>query len=177
MGRDKAFLEYAGECQLVRAHRMLSRTCSSVLVSVRSDQLAEPAFAGFELVADDVRDGGPAAGIFAAWRKFPNAVLLVLAVDLPLVDDSLLARLIASRDPDCMATAFETPDGGIEPLCTIWEPSAQSRLRAASREGQPSPRRLLESSRVRRLVPSDARVLESVNTAAAYAAARQLIES
>jgi len=171
MGRDKALLSYDGEPQLVRAQRLLASLCTRVLVSVRSDQIdvlrrseLRSRFPALELVIDDPEDAGPVAGLLAAWHQAPSAALLVLAVDLPLVDESLLRLLLEARDPGALATAFEHPDGTLEPLCTVWEPAAEPILRARARNSNVSLRRVLESSTVKRIRPPDPAAIQSVNT-------------
>jgi molybdopterin-guanine dinucleotide biosynthesis protein A len=170
MGADKATLAYAGEPQVVRAHRVLAQVCTRVLVSVREDQARDKLFTSFELVIDQPANAGPAAGLLAAWRVVPGAALLVLAVDLPLVDAAVLERLIAARDPEALATAFVHADGTVEPLCTIWEPAALDRLRAGARNPDLSLRKVLEADTTRRVSLEDAACLKSVNTPEEYAA-------
>ena len=117
MGRDKALLVYAGEPQVIRATRLLAGFCAQVLVSVRPEQARESLFAGLDLVVDDpAASVGPAAGLMAAWRRAPQAALLVLAVDLPRVDASFVRLLLEARDSTRFATAFTHSDGTVEPL-------------------------------------------------------------
>lgn len=172
MGRDKALLVYDGEPQIVRAHRLLSSVCESVLVSVRREQAGEAPYERFELAVDEAADAGPAAGLLAAWRRAPGAALLVLAVDLPCVDEATLRSLLESRDRAASATAFQHPDGTLEPLCTLWEPAALEILRARAQNRSVSLRRVLEGTAVRRLTPPDPRSIVSVNSPADYAALR-----
>jgi molybdopterin-guanine dinucleotide biosynthesis protein A len=172
MGTDKARLIYAGEPQIVRAHRVLAELCSRVLVSVRADQVDEDLYAPFELVADLGAAGGPAAGLLAAWRHARSSALLVLAVDLPLVDAVVLRRLIAARDPRAHATAFVHADGTVEPLCTIWEPAAHAIVRARAQKSRLSLRTVLEAEAIRRVPLEDSDCLQSVNTPADYARLR-----
>jgi molybdenum cofactor guanylyltransferase len=164
MGRDKALLEYGSEPQILRAERALASVCARVLVSVRSDQAALAPYSRFELVVDDREDEGPVAGLLAGWQQAPGSALLVLAVDLPLVDAHVLRLLLEARDPSALATAFEHPDGTLEPLCTVWEPAAEPILRARARNSNVSLRRVLESSTVKRVRPPDPVVIRSVNT-------------
>lgn len=172
MGRDKALLVAGGEPLLARAARVLGGVCGRVLVAVRAEQAELPEYAGFELVVDDRRDAGPAAGLLAAWRAAPGSALLVLAVDMPLVDAPLLGLLVDARDPALLATAFEHADGTLEPLCAIWEPAADRRLRTRARNSRFSLRKVLESSPIRRVKPPDPACLQSVNTAVDWAALR-----
>jgi molybdopterin-guanine dinucleotide biosynthesis protein A len=176
MGTDKAHLVYAGEPQVVRAHRVLAELCSRVLVSVRADQADEDLYKPFALVIDRRAEQGPAAGLLAAWREVPTAALLVLAVDLPSVDTSTLRTLVAARDPAALATAFAHPDGTIEPLCTIWEPSAYAIVLARTRKSHLSLRRVLETEAIRRVPLQDSDCLQSVNTPADYTRLRSRLD-
>jgi molybdopterin-guanine dinucleotide biosynthesis protein A len=170
MGTDKAALAYAGVPQVLRGHRVLAEVCKRVLVSVRRDQARSELFAAFELVIDRHADTGPAAGLLAAWDTVPGAALLVLAVDLPRVDAAVLERLIAARDTQALATAFVHANGMIEPLCTIWEPTAEEKLRVGARQPPLSLRKVLEMDRTRRVALKDTASLQSVNTPEDYAA-------
>jgi molybdopterin-guanine dinucleotide biosynthesis protein A len=176
MGTDKALLVYAGERQIERAVRLLRRFCARVLVSVRADQASDPAFAGHELIVDSPADAGPGAGLFAAWNAAPEAALLVLATDLPLVDEPLLETLIAARNPGALATAFAHADSTLEPLCTIWEPAALPRLRAHAQIGPVSLRNVLEEAKISGLPPPDSVRLRSVNTPDDYARLRSRLD-
>jgi len=172
MGRDKALLVYDGEALLARAHRVLAEACARVVVAVRADQAAAAPYAGFDVVVDVARVGGPAAGLLAAARAHPNRALLALAVDMPLVDERVLGALVAARDPAAAATAFEHADGTVEPLCAIWEPAALDRVRASAQNSSVSLRRVLEGAGIRRIAAPGAACIRSVNTPEDYAALR-----
>jgi molybdopterin-guanine dinucleotide biosynthesis protein A len=160
----------------VRAHRALAEVCASVLVSVRADQADDDLYKRFEIVVDRGAAGGPAAGLLAAWRHARDAALLVLAVDLPLVDAAVLRRLVAARDPQALATAFVHADGTVEPLCTIWEPAAQTIVRARAPKAPLSLRTVLEESAIRRVQVEDSAWLQSANTPADYARLRTRLD-
>jgi molybdopterin-guanine dinucleotide biosynthesis protein A len=169
MGHDKALLVCDGEPLIARAGRVLASVCSSVLVSVRADQAQAAPYSDCDLVVDAPGVGGPAAGLLAAWRRSPGAVWLVLAVDMPRVDEPLLRLLLDARDPRALATAFEHSDGTLEPLCTVWEPAAHAILRAGAQNSNLSLRRVLESSTVQRIRPPEPERLRSINTPADHA--------
>lgn len=189
MGQDKGALEVAGKAQVRRAYDLLASTCGHAVVSARAEQATLAAYARLPLVTDDGSLAGPAAGLMAAWARFPGEALLVLAVDLPLVDAATIGQLLAGRDPARMATAFGHPDGTIEPLCTVWEPRAAAVIAAgagartgggaasvggpaAAPSPSPSPslRRILEAGDVALLEPAEPARLASANTPAALAA-------
>jgi molybdopterin-guanine dinucleotide biosynthesis protein A len=171
LGRDKGEVDYHGMPQAAYTFALLARHCERTRISVRDRKQAQTAtYRELPVVTDAVGVEGPGAGLIAAFRLAPRSAWLVVAADMPFVDDELLASLVAERDIACLATAFLHPDGTPEPLCTIWEPASLPLL-----ESSPVPlslRRLLEGAGVRRLVPRDPTRLTSVNTVAEEAAAR-----
>jgi molybdopterin-guanine dinucleotide biosynthesis protein A len=175
MGTDKGTLVYRGEPQIVRAHRVLAEACERVLVSVRADQAHEELYKQFELVTDGP-GAGPAAGLLAAWGTDPDAALLALAIDLPLVDAGVLRRLIDARDPAGIATAFVHSDGTLEPLCTIWEPVAREIVQAGARKSRLSLRKVLETAAIRRIPLADSGCLQSVNAPEDYSRLRSQVD-
>jgi len=165
MASDKALLAYAGETQLDRAVRLLKAQGISAWVSVRPDQVDEPARARHPQIVDAHVDAGPSAGILAALAAQPAAAWLVLACDLPFLDEATLAHLIAHRDPARLATGFRSAHDGLpEPLCAIYEPAARAPLEAAVAAGKTCPRRFLRHSEVALLDLPRPEVLDNVNT-------------
>ena len=115
--------------------RCLARHCEQVFVSVRADQRTEAVRAGFPQIVDAHEGIGPIAGIAAAQAAHPQAAWLVLACDLPFVDDDMLARLIAARRAGQPVTAYRsTSDGLPEPLCAIFEPASAALVRECDRQ-------------------------------------------
>ncbi|MFM1886800.1 MAG: hypothetical protein RL026_1957 [Pseudomonadota bacterium] len=168
MGEDKAALAYAGESQLDRAVRLLRAQLDDVQVSVRADQIGDPLRARYPQVVDGAggtQAKGPAAGILAAMATDPSAAWLVLACDLPFLDDTTLAALLAGRDPARLATAFRsTHDGLPEPLCAIWEPQAFAPFAAFVAGGRDCPRKFLINSDTLLLTQPHPQALDNVNT-------------
>lgn len=165
MGLDKGRLAYGGEAQATRAWRMLDSVCARAFVSVRPGQADAEPYAQLPYIVDADRSAkGPAAGLLAAWARYDGIAWLVLATDMPFVDDSMLRELMDERDPGAIATAFRGRDGKPEPLCAIWEPHAHDALLSRARNGNRSLRGLLEESRICSVEPSDASKLASVNT-------------
>jgi molybdopterin-guanine dinucleotide biosynthesis protein A len=152
---------------------LLARHCARVWASARdATQAAKPPFVGLPTLTDALPVEGPAAGLAAAFRFAPNAAWLLVAVDMPLLEDATLDALVANRDPRAIATAYRHPDGTPEPLCTIWEPAVADLLVPT---GSPSLRRLLEGSTARLLAPAEPLWLKSVNTDADDAAVRAVL--
>ncbi len=171
MQRDKATLEFAGQTQLARAMQLVAAYCERAFVSVRAEQQDEDERARFPQVLDRLDGVGPAAGILAAQELLPAHAWLVVAVDLPLLDDATLAALVAARDPAAVATAYRSSfDGLPEPLCAIWEPASHAALLAFIEGGRSCPRKFLINHAARLVELGSPRALENVNTPDDYAA-------
>ncbi|KAB8123054.1 molybdenum cofactor guanylyltransferase [Komagataeibacter medellinensis] len=129
MGQDKATLPYGGRPQLARAFDLLERHVGRCFVSIRPDQQSDPLRASYPCIMDrretkDVLGGGPMVGVLSAHVVYSDVAWLVVACDLPMLDDTTLATLVHGRDATLAATAYESESDGLpEPLCTIWEPA------------------------------------------------------
>ncbi len=93
MGRDKALLDWQGR-SLIEHMRGLLREAGAQRVLVSGDY---PAFDG---IADETGGLGPLGGLGSVAAHLADGVLVVVPVDMPMLDASLLRRL-ASIDADC----------------------------------------------------------------------------
>lgn len=165
MQHDKALIDYHGEPQLRWTYRLLTSLLPRVFVSVRQSQHGEPVRSELPCIVDIHDDAGPAAGILSAQQMYPDVAWLVVACDLPLLDQPTLQHLLASRDPAREATAFASSRDGLpEPLCAVWEPSSHARLSERVDSGKPCPRKALIQGDVLLLPPLVARALDNINT-------------
>jgi molybdenum cofactor guanylyltransferase len=181
MKTDKATLAYHGQTQLEWAMKLLERHVTKAFVSVRPGQ-NDPVRARFEQIVDTREGLGPLAGIMAAQERYPDVAWLVLACDLPFLNDRTLAYLLAERDPTRPATAFRAhqPDqpkhhGLPEPLCTIFEPGSHAGLLAHLASGKDCPRKYLINADTKLLDQPDPRALDNVNTPEEYGSAMATI--
>jgi molybdopterin-guanine dinucleotide biosynthesis protein A len=89
---------------------------------------------------------------------------------MPALGRAALEALVAHRDPERGATAWQSPDDGLpEPLCAIWEPVTLARLAAVARQAgnsPVSPRAILAAADPLLLNPAWPLALHSVNTPA-----------
>ncbi|HTY49550.1 MAG TPA: NTP transferase domain-containing protein [Steroidobacteraceae bacterium] len=172
MQRDKATLSYHGRSQLEWAVDLLRAQLARVCVSVRSDQLADPARARFDCIPDTLSNAGPIAGIVAAQFRHPEAAWLVVACDLPFLDAATLAFLLAHRDPRRQATAFRSSHDGLpEPLCALYEPASAPAIAAHVAGGQTCPRKFLRRADALLLDEPNPRALDNINTPDEHGAA------
>jgi molybdopterin-guanine dinucleotide biosynthesis protein A len=171
MQRDKAAIEYHGQSQLQWTFQLLSHICAATFVSVRPDQREEPTRVGFPQIVDRLPGAGPIAGISAAMQAHPKAAWLVVACDLPFLNEATLRHLVANRDVRKLATAYRSSHDGLpEPLCAIWEPLSREPLLAYVDAGKQCPRKFLINADTALLDLPDARALDNVNTTDEYRA-------
>jgi molybdopterin-guanine dinucleotide biosynthesis protein A len=172
MQKDKAALVYHGRSQLEWAVSFLQPHVERVFVSVRPDQTSDPVRSRFEQIVDRESNLGPIAGIMAAQAKYPDVAWLVLACDLPFLDEGTLTTLIAARDPKRLATAFRSSHDVLpEPLCTIYEPASREAILAHIASGKNCPRKFLINSDVLLLDEPNPHALDNVNTPDEYGSA------
>lgn len=165
MRADKAALAYGPRPQLAVAYELVSRHVERAFVSVRADQVGEPLRAAYPQVVDGDAGRGPIAGILAAQSRHPEAAWLVVACDLPQLDDATLEVLLRCRDPSRLATAFVSAHDGLpEPLCAIYEPASRAALAAHVAAGRDCPRKFLMAHPVMLLEAGSSAALDNANT-------------
>jgi len=165
MHADKAAVAYGARPQLAEAYDLLGRHVRQAWVSVRADQAGEPLRAGYPQIVDGTTGRGPVAGIIAAQARHPEAAWLVLACDLPRLDDATLAALVSRRDPGRLATAFLSRHDGLpEPLCAIYEPGSREAILAQVAAGRDCPRKFLMENDALLLDPVASAALDNANT-------------
>ncbi len=173
MRADKAALAYGSRPQLAEAFELVARHAAQAFVSVRADQAAEPLRAAYPQVVDGDAGRGPIAGILAAQALHPDRAWLVVACDLPQLDDATLADLLERRDPCRLATCFASAHDGLpEPLCAVYEPASRAPLAAQVAAGRDCPRKFLMGHDVKVLEARPGAALDNANTPEDAAAAR-----
>ncbi|SDS17896.1 molybdenum cofactor guanylyltransferase [Opitutus sp. GAS368] len=136
MGRDKAGLTW-GDRRLLehQADTLRATDPQELILSCRPEQpFALPDFVR-------VDDGEPGAGALVAlaglWVLHPAEVLLVLAVDMPLIPATWLRALAHLAENEGRAVVPRRASG-YEPLAAAWHLSCLPELRAAQLSGQRS---------------------------------------
>lgn len=165
MGRDKALLEHDGSTQLERSVRLLERHVERVFVSARREQAGEPERGRFKQIIDRHSGIGPVAGILAALEEHRDVSWLVLACDLPNVNDSTIEYLLRNRSRDKPVTAFRSSyDGLPEPLCSVYRAESRDIVTRFVEDGVVCPRKILIRSDTHLLQQPDPSALDNVNT-------------
>lgn len=168
MQRDKGKIDYHGIEQRTHMNNLLSSLTKKSFISIRNEQKEE--FSGDTDTIEDVYFGlGPYGAILSAFQKDPNSAWLVTACDQPLLNKETLEYLIASRNTSKEATAFYNSDTDFpEPLITIWEPKAYSRMLYFLSLGYSCPRKVLINSDIELVRLADEMALKNANTPEEY---------
>lgn len=140
MGTDKGLLNYYGKSQRDYAIELLEKLNLETFLSVRKEQN----ITDIATVEDVFLGLGPFGAICSAFQSDPNIAWLVLATDLPYVDEKVIKLLLEKRNPAKIATAIKGKNKQFpEPLITIWEPKAYPVLLNYLTLGISCPRKVL----------------------------------
>ncbi len=165
MGSDKALLLRDGETQLSRAVRLLEAHLDRVFVSTRADQSDDLERGKFAQVIDRYDDMGPIAGILSAMDSDDDVSWLVLACDLPNIDDMTITYLLEQCSADHPVTAYESVHDGLpEPLCAIYRPESRAMILGFVNDGMICPRKMLINSDTRLLAQPNPGALHNINS-------------
>ena len=120
---------------------------------------------------------GPFGGICSAFQKDPNTAWLVIATDLPFINEEVIQLLLQKRNPSKVATAIRGKGNEfVEPLITIYEPKAYPVLLQYLAQGYSCPRKMLINSDVE-IVEVDASLIRNINTPEAFEVAKKEINT
>jgi molybdopterin-guanine dinucleotide biosynthesis protein MobB len=164
MGTDKGAMLLEGKTLVERSFKTLSTVCSEVFISCRQEQGNEPHLYPYRKIFDTFLDWGPLSGLMSAHRAHPTASWLVMACDMPLVDQSLLLQLLNNRSHYKFATCLLHPETNLpEPLVCLYEPKAFPRLLHLAAAGTYSPSKLLQGNGIKRTKALDSQKFLNVN--------------
>ncbi|WP_317174336.1 NTP transferase domain-containing protein [Mucilaginibacter pankratovii] len=165
MGVDKGTLHWYGKEQRYHMADVLANFCNEVFISCRDEEQKLEIDAQYATLTDTFTGLGPYGAILSAFRQNPAAAWLVVACDMPLVDEEILQHLTENRSVKHIATAYHSEVTNFpEPLITIWEPKSYPALLQFLAQGYSCPRKVLINSDIKLLQVPDAEALSNVNT-------------
>jgi molybdopterin-guanine dinucleotide biosynthesis protein A len=173
MGTDKSKLDYHGKPQREYLSELLSNSIvkNNIYYSVRDDKQLDNET---QIITDKFVNLGPFGGICSAFMHNPNKAWLVIATDLPNIDEQTIDKLLLRRNPSKMATTFKGKSKQFpEPLITIWEPKAYPILLNYLSQGYSCPRKVLINNDVE-IVDIDDVLIHNVNTKAEFDALKSM---
>jgi molybdenum cofactor guanylyltransferase len=160
-GEDKRLIHYHDKSQEEYLFELLSPYCSEVYISLNENQTTHLPHI-FDL---NLSIKSPLVGIFTAFEKQPETAWLVVACDMPFINQEVVEYLINYRNSEKFATAFLNPEEHFpEPLLTIYEPKILEKLQEAVNQGKKSPMKILQSLDVELLEVINNQMLININT-------------
>ncbi|NDV42925.1 molybdenum cofactor guanylyltransferase [Flagellimonas sediminis] len=177
MGTDKGEIVYHESPHREYLMKLLRQICDAVFVGTRKGQSF--GYWDFQQIEDMDQYKGPLNGILSAHEKYPNVAWLVLACDLPFVDNHSLQKLVRKRDTDKLATAYAHHNGQVpEPLFAIWEVSGLKAVKAyVDKTQKHSPRDFLMVSDFKLVHPDKDIALFNANSPTDYEWAKRKLQS
>lgn len=171
MGTDKSQLKYFNKPQKEHVKVLLESNKLQTFYSVQKVSENQ------DEIHDTFLNLGPFGGICSAFQKDPNSAWLVLATDIPFVNDALIKLLLEKRDPSKVATAIKGKGKQfVEPLITIYEPKAYPILLQYLAQGYSCPRKMLINSDVE-IVEVDDDFIRNINTPEEFELAKKEIKT
>ena len=165
MGRDKALLRRNGQSQLAYVAGVLNACVDKVFVSTRPDQKNDEERSQYEQIVDRFDNLGPVAGILSALLERPEADWLVVACDLPNINEQTIQHLLSHRDGEHPFTAYTSSHDGLpEPLCAVYHSGCTGIVEQFVSAGVNCPRKILIRSDTLLLDLPDPRSLDNINT-------------
>lgn len=166
MGSDKSLLVYHQQPQWQHLVALLSPRCEQVYVCGRKAQF-QPAFENYWLL--DPYEIGPLGGILTALEYNAEVDWLVVACDMPFVNDETIDFLQQNHSQNTLATAFLSPSSRLpEPLLAIWGATSRAVVQEAFARQQHSPMMLLRHPNVHLLECPQPIWLRNINTPEDY---------
>lgn len=163
MGFDKGTVKWYDKEQRYYMADMLKPYCNEVFISLSSPQ--KEVDVEYPILTDTFTNLGPYGAILSAFREKPDNAWLVLACDLPLLDQDTISYLVANRDSSVIATAYNSELNEFpEPLITIWEPKSYPVLLSFLAQGYSCPRKVLINTDPKLLKVPNIDALTNVNT-------------
>jgi molybdopterin-guanine dinucleotide biosynthesis protein A len=173
MSRDKALLDFDGE--------PLWQRQLNTLRQLHPDQLLisgppRKDWGECELIADEVADAGPLAGVSMALRSCTSPLLVVLAIDLPMMTANYLFSLLALSAEE--QGVVPVSPHGLEPLAAIYPRSCRQLADAWLQSGDFSMHGFVHEAcqcgllRRQSVAPNDLELFTNLNTVADYERAR-----
>lgn len=117
MGFPKGKIVFRGTTLAERALKVLSATCSEVLISSSTDSYK---FLEARFVADVFKNAGPLGGIHAALKNAAFPLVIFLPIDLPFIEEKHIRFIIEKGLNTDRPVIPVHADGKAEPLCGLY---------------------------------------------------------
>ncbi|MBV6645271.1 MAG: NTP transferase domain-containing protein [Cyclobacteriaceae bacterium] len=119
---------------------------------------------------------GPLGGIVSAFQQYPNRAFLVLACDMPLVDELTISALAANRQKEVDCTSYRLKNSKyFEATFTIYEYSAFEYMKRRQEAGQYGLQAIIGHLKHHVVEPANEQVFVNVNDQQSLEYVQQLL--
>jgi molybdenum cofactor guanylyltransferase len=123
MGRDKGMIDIMGRPMVEHVINHVKPLCSRILISTNFENYK---YLGYEVVEDQWRNSGPAAGILSCLLVSNTDINLVVSCDLPMASTRLFEKMYGySHDSDITVPRINTH---FQPLCGFYRSRIRDRF-------------------------------------------------
>jgi molybdenum cofactor guanylyltransferase len=170
MGQDKSMLQYHGQPQCYHLYDMLSDLCERVFISCNQEQFSTIPDKYATIVDEpEYENIGPMASLLSAFKYYPQASLLVVACDYPLINENHLRKLLEVSNQVIFATSYYNDETSFyEPLLSHYQNNIKSKLEFYFKQKSYSLQSLLKDINANTIVPDVLSVIASVDTPYEY---------
>jgi len=162
-GRDKSRLVVQGRTIIVRQVEVLQRVAAHVfIVAPDAERFSD---VGLPVYADRVAGAGAMGGVYTALEASPLDRVIVVACDMPFLDERLLTRL--AELSEAADAAWVRTAHGPEPLLACYQRRARTAVLDAIQAGRLKLVDLIERIQVRELADEELATFGRVDELAA----------
>jgi len=165
MKKDKALIKYHDKAQAAHLFDLASTVCDKTFLSMRANQWKGTELETYPSIVDQDCFDGPLQGIISAFNKHPYVNWIVLACDLPHINEKTLNILKSSFNPSKVASAYKNSHKGFpEALCAMYSPFAHDAFKKAHENDIQCPVKILMNNPVELIDLNFIHELDNINT-------------
>ncbi|MBT3207716.1 MAG: molybdenum cofactor guanylyltransferase [Bacteroidetes bacterium] len=144
MGENKALINFNGKRIIDHVYGTISSFCEEIIISTNSHDFD---FLQARIVADEIKNIGPIAGIYSALKKSSNKLNIIVSCDMPYISADLLKYLITSSEN--YEIAIPKHDGINEPITGKFLKHTYKFFENAINDGIHSPPKVICNSKLK----------------------------
>ncbi len=153
LGKDKYLIEYHGVSQVRYLYDLLVSMGLETFVSCNKEQ-EDDLKHDFPLIVDKLKEIGPMGALSAAFEMKTSAAWLVVACDLPFVNEETISTLMEARSEEHMLTTYQDVKSDFfETTISIYEPQVNAAMKNAYAMEQYSLRKAIDYEQIK-IIPS-----------------------
>lgn len=132
MGSDKGFMKYNGKPFIQHSIEALKPLVTEILIVSNN---ADYDVFGWKRIEDVMENAGPLVGLYSGLNESKTDYNLVLSCDIPLINTSILQRLVDEMDDDSEIIQIES-QGKTMPLIALYRKQCEPIFLKLLNEGE-----------------------------------------